>query len=81
MKRVYLDHSATTPVHPSVIETMVKSLTEDYGNPSSIHAFGRSAHARLEKSREQIAQQIGAKADEIFFKVGVRKVITGRFIN
>lgn len=70
MKRVYLDHSATTPVHPSVIETMVKSLTEDYGNPSSIHAFGRSAHARLEKSREQIAQQIGAKADEIFFTSG-----------
>ena len=51
MRRVYLDHAATTPVRPEVFEAMVPYLTERFGNPSSIHSFGREARMELDKAR------------------------------
>lgn len=70
MQRVYLDHAATTPMHPKVIETMLTVMQETFGNPSSTHAFGRDAKAVLESARKSIAKQIGAAAAEIIFTSG-----------
>lgn len=62
MRKVYFDHSATTPVDPAVAEEMMKYLTEHYGNPSSIHAFGREARKAVEKARQQVVTAIGASS-------------------
>ncbi|SHE57836.1 cysteine desulfurase [Desulforamulus putei DSM 12395] len=62
MRKVYFDHSATTPVDPAVAEEMMKYLTEHFGNPSSIHAFGREARKAVEKARQQVATAIGASS-------------------
>jgi len=70
MQRVYLDHAATTPIHPVVIESMLEVMRETFGNPSSTHAFGRDAKAVLESARKSIAKQIGAAASEIIFTSG-----------
>ncbi|MBI5464384.1 MAG: cysteine desulfurase [Ignavibacteriales bacterium] len=70
MKRVYLDHSATTPLAPEVFEAMRLFLTEAFGNASSIHGFGREAKRALEESRERIARHIGASFDEVYFNSG-----------
>jgi cysteine desulfurase len=70
MNRIYLDYSATTPLDPRVLETMVSVFSGTYGNASSVHAYGREARAILEKSRESIARSIGAKSDEVFFTSG-----------
>ncbi|NLT96191.1 MAG: cysteine desulfurase NifS [Clostridia bacterium] len=70
MRRVYLDHSATTPVRPEVVQLVNKYLTETFGNPSSVHAFGREARKGVETAREQIAALIKAKPEEIFFTSG-----------
>ncbi|NPV27661.1 MAG: cysteine desulfurase NifS [Firmicutes bacterium] len=70
MRRVYLDHSATTPVHPEVIKAMTKSMSSNWGNPSSIHAFGREARRDVEKARSQVADLVGAKPEEIYFTSG-----------
>ena len=67
VRRIYLDHAATTPVRPEVIEAMNKVHTEVWGNPSSIHQFGRPARKLLEESREKVAAAIGADAREIVF--------------
>jgi cysteine desulfurase len=67
MKRVYLDHTATTPLDPLVYAAMRPYFLEHFGNASSIHHFGREARAALDGSRESIARQIGAKAGELFF--------------
>lgn len=64
--RVYLDHNATTPLHPEVKKAMLEAA-EIFGNPSSLHEFGREAHKLLEDSREAIANFIGAKHEEIVF--------------
>ncbi len=64
---IYLDHAATTPVRPEVIEAMLPYLTEHWGNPSSIHASGRRARQGLDEARERIARLIGAKPREIVF--------------
>ena len=64
--RVYLDHNATTPLHPEVKKAIAEAQ-EIFGNPSSLHEFGREAHKLLEDSREIIANFIGAKNDEIIF--------------
>ncbi len=66
-KRFYFDHNATTPVRPEVVEAMLPYLTEYYGNPSSLHSFGREARAALEESRGKIASFIGAEPDELYF--------------
>jgi len=67
---IYLDHNATTPVHPEVVEAMLPWLKEHFGNPSSTHVFGRRAHEAVERAREQVAALLGCKAAEIFFTSG-----------
>jgi cysteine desulfurase len=64
---IYLDHAATTPLRPEVLEAMLPYLTEHHGNPSSIHASGRRARRGLDDAREEIAALIGAKPREIVF--------------
>ncbi|MEA5023280.1 Cysteine desulfurase IscS [bioreactor metagenome] len=70
MRRVYLDHSATTPVDPEVAKLMMTYYTEKYGNPSSVHSFGRDAKAALENARESVAKLLGAQPTEITFTSG-----------
>lgn len=70
MRRVYLDHSATTPVDPEVASLIMTYYTEKYGNPSSIHSFGQEAKNALEEARSQVADLIGAKPEEITFTSG-----------
>ena len=64
---IYLDYNATTPVDPRVAAVIFECMNEEFGNPSSTHAYGESAHAVLEKARSQIASLIGAFATEIVF--------------
>ena len=54
-RKVYLDHNASTPVHPEVVEAMLPYWSERFGNPSSVHGFGREAREGLEAAREQVA--------------------------
>lgn len=70
MRSVYMDHSATTPVKPEVVEAMLPYFTEIYGNASSVHAFGREARKGVMSARQTIADYIGASADELFFTAG-----------
>lgn len=70
MRRIYLDYSATTPLDPRVFEAMSTVFSTHFGNPSSVHSFGREARALLEQSRDQIARLIGARSDEVFFTSG-----------
>ncbi len=70
MKRIFLDNASTTKVDPEVITTMLPYFTEHYGNPSSIHAFGRDARKAVDTARTNIADLIGAKDDEIIFTAG-----------
>ncbi|MFV8466152.1 cysteine desulfurase family protein [Flavobacterium sp. LB1P62] len=67
MKKVYLDNASTTAIRPEVIQEMTKVMTEDYGNPSSTHSFGRNAKSILELSRKSIAKQLNGTAQEIIF--------------
>lgn len=67
MKRVYLDHTATTPLDSRVFEAMKPYFLEKFGNASSIHQFGQEARAALDESRAGIARLIGAKEGEIYF--------------
>ena len=67
MKKIYLDNASTTAMRPEVINEMTRVLTEDYGNPSSIHSLGRKAKNKLELSRKSIAQNLNATAQEIIF--------------
>jgi cysteine desulfurase len=69
-RQVYVDHSATTPVREDVLEAMLPYLKEQYGNPSSIHAQGRSVRRAIEEAREKTALAIGAKPEEVFFTAG-----------
>jgi len=66
----YLDHAATTPMHPAVIEEMTKVMKETFGNPSSIHQYGRSGQAKLENARQIIADSLQVKPHEIIFNSG-----------
>lgn len=69
-KTVYLDHAATTPVDPAVVEAMLPAFTETWGNPSSLYEQGRSANALMESSREQIAKVLNCRPGEIIFNSG-----------
>ncbi len=51
MEKIYLDHNATTPLHPRVLEAMLPALRENYGNPSSVHSFGRPSRVQLVDAR------------------------------
>jgi cysteine desulfurase len=70
VKRVYLDHSATTPVDARVLEAMQRFFSEAFGNASSIHAFGREARVALEEAREVVAKSLNAEPGEVFFTSG-----------
>ena len=70
MKRVYLDHAATTPVDPEVAEAMARVYRDVPGNASSIYAEGRAARALIDTARDQVASAIGASAGEIVFTSG-----------
>ncbi len=67
---IYLDHAATTPIDPRVLEAMIPVLKEDYGNASSVHSLGRKARYLVEESRAQIADLIGASSTEVLFTSG-----------
>ncbi len=68
--RIYLDHNATTPLLPEVIGAMTRILTDTYGNPSSIHAFGQQAKAALDEARSSVAALIDADPHEVVFTSG-----------
>lgn len=70
MKSIYLDYNATTPIDPEVASAMEPYLREIFGNPSSIHSFGRDAKNAVEEAREKIARLIGAQTEEILFTSG-----------
>ncbi len=70
MNKIYFDHSATTPVHPDVAEEMFRYVTGIFGNPSSIHSFGREAKKAVETARNKVAESIGARTEEIVFTSG-----------
>src|SRR5215510_15104433 len=67
---VYLDHNASTPVHPEVLETMLPYFSERFGNASSVHGFGREAREGLDVAREQIARFLRVSKDEVVFTSG-----------
>ncbi|ABK14660.1 cysteine desulfurase NifS [Methanothrix thermoacetophila] len=70
MRRIYMDHSATTPVAPEVLDAMLPYFREKYGNASSLHEFGREARDAVESAREELASLIGASPEEIYFTSG-----------
>lgn len=70
IKLVYLDHNASTPVAPEVLEAMLPYLSRHYGNPSSTHVFGRAMHEAIEQARHQVATLIGSRPEEITFTSG-----------
>ncbi len=69
-RRIYLDHNATTPVEPAVVDAMLPYFGAEYGNASSIHAFGQRARAAVETAREQVAALLNARPQEIVFTSG-----------
>ena len=70
MHKIYLDHNATTPVLQEVLDVMLPFYKDKFGNPSSVHSEGRAARVSLDESREQVAELIGARPDEIVFTSG-----------
>src|SRR3954447_20305593 len=70
MKAIYLDHNATTPLDPRVLEAMLPFLSAGFGNPSSAHASGRQARRALENARETVAQLLDAQPEEVIFTSG-----------
>jgi cysteine desulfurase len=70
MKRIYFDHNATTPIAPEVLAAMLPYLTEEYGNASSIHAYGQNARGAVEQARSSVAALVGARSADIMFTSG-----------
>jgi cysteine desulfurase len=70
MKRIYFDHNATTPITPEVLAAMLPYLTGEFGNASSIHAFGQNAREAVEQARSSVAALVGARAADIMFTSG-----------
>ncbi len=70
MRQVYLDHNATTPVLPEVLEVMLRYYREDFGNPSSVHRYGRRIRVAIDDTRDCVADMLGAPAAAIFFSSG-----------
>jgi len=69
-RRVYLDHNASTPIHPEVLAEMLPYFSEVFGNPSSIHTFGRDAREGVERARERVARFLGVSPQEVVFTSG-----------
>src|SRR5437016_7465923 len=69
-RKIYLDHSATTPIDDRVVKAMMPYLTEKFGNASSVHFFGQEARAAVDRARREVAALIGAKPNEIVFLSG-----------
>jgi len=67
---IYLDHAATTPMHPAVLEAMLPYFTSAFGNPSSLHRFGRDAKAGLTAARDSLAARLGCSPAELVFTSG-----------
>jgi cysteine desulfurase len=70
MKRIYLDHNATTPIRAEVLAAMLPYLTTEFGNASSIHSYGQSAREAVEQARSSVAALVGARAADIMFTSG-----------
>jgi cysteine desulfurase len=70
MKRIYLDHAATTPADHRVVESMLPYFSDSFGNPSSIHSLGLETRTAVGEARERVASLIGAASDEIIFTSG-----------
>jgi len=70
MRRIYLDHAATTPTHPEVVKAMLPYFTDAFGNPSSIYSCGQEARGAIEGARAKVAELIGARSEEIVFTSG-----------
>lgn len=68
MNSIYLDHAASTPVHPEVAQEMMNVMTGQFGNASSVHAFGRSAKRTVGGARDKIAKYLGCHPDELVFR-------------
>jgi cysteine desulfurase len=69
-ERIYLDYAATTPLDPRVLEAMMPYMTEHFGNPNSVHSFGREARRAIDEAREKIAQLLNCQPSEIVFTSG-----------
>ncbi|MGH9880850.1 MAG: cysteine desulfurase family protein [Pyrinomonadaceae bacterium] len=69
-RQVYLDHSATTPVDPRVVDAMIPFLAGKFGNPSSVHRYGQEARAAVDRARREVAALIGARPNEVVFLSG-----------
>ena len=69
-KLIYLDHAATTPVHPEVLEAMMPYLTTQYANPSTLYTFGKETRDAVEEARARVAALIGAEPSEVYFTAG-----------
>jgi cysteine desulfurase len=67
---IYLDHAATTPMRPEILEAMLPYFSERFGNPSSLHSYGQDARMAIERAREHVARAIGATPQEIIFTSG-----------
>ncbi|MDZ5470871.1 cysteine desulfurase family protein (plasmid) [Bacillus sp. 31A1R] len=70
MERIYVDHAATSPMHPQVIERMTSVMKNQFGNPSSIHSYGREARHIIDEARDVLAKSIHANPNEIIFTSG-----------
>ncbi len=70
MKRIFLDHASTTKIDNEVLNAMLPYFSQYYGNPSSIHAFGREAREAVDDSRSHVSSLLGCRDDEIFFTAG-----------
>jgi cysteine desulfurase len=70
MKRIYMDHAATTPLAPEVLEAMIPYFSKRYGNPSSLHSFGREAREAVDDARTEVAALLNAEPSEIYFTSG-----------
>ena len=70
MRRIYLDHAATTPTRPEVVKAILPYFADDFGNPSSIYSYGQEAKGAVEEARSKAAELIGARSEEIVFTSG-----------
>src|SRR5690606_42128450 len=70
MDPIYLDHAATTPVRPEILEAMLPFLQTAWGNPSSSHRLGRTARAGLEQAKRETAEALGVEPNQVIFTSG-----------